>query len=149
MYITEIDLTGHRECVECNLGTYRFKKSSKINKISKRTIFYVIRTWDSCTQPQIVTLLVWTILVDPGLAPCWAIACVQGVPHLRSTPSGALSPGSIGVVPTKIDLYPVLIRVWQCPGHLECPEWPYKAFEGNPVTPSVTTVTKSEKSKFL
>ena len=29
MYITEIDLGGHRECVECNLGTYRFEKPSK------------------------------------------------------------------------------------------------------------------------
>ena len=29
MYITEIDLGGHRECVKCNLGTYRLKKPSK------------------------------------------------------------------------------------------------------------------------
>ena len=29
MYITEIDLGGHRECVECNLGPYRFEKPSK------------------------------------------------------------------------------------------------------------------------
>ena len=29
MYITEIDLGGHGECVECNLGPYRFEKPSK------------------------------------------------------------------------------------------------------------------------
>ena len=29
MYITEIDLGNHRECVECNLGPYRFEKPSK------------------------------------------------------------------------------------------------------------------------
>ena len=29
MYITEIDLGGHGECAECNLGTYRFEKPSK------------------------------------------------------------------------------------------------------------------------
>ena len=29
MYITEIDLGGHGECVECTLGPYRFEKPSK------------------------------------------------------------------------------------------------------------------------
>ena len=29
MYIAEIDLGGHGECVECNLGPYRFEKPSK------------------------------------------------------------------------------------------------------------------------
>ena len=29
MYITEIDLGGHGECVEYNLETYRFEKPSK------------------------------------------------------------------------------------------------------------------------
>ena len=29
MYITDIDLGGHGECVECNIGTYRFEKPSK------------------------------------------------------------------------------------------------------------------------
>ena len=29
MYITEIDLGGHGEGVECNLGPYRFEKPSK------------------------------------------------------------------------------------------------------------------------
>ena len=29
MYITEIDLGGHGECVECNLWPYRFEKLSK------------------------------------------------------------------------------------------------------------------------
>ena len=29
MYITEIDLGNHGECVECNLGPYRFEKPSK------------------------------------------------------------------------------------------------------------------------
>ena len=29
MYITEIDLGGHGECVERNLGSYRFEKPSK------------------------------------------------------------------------------------------------------------------------
>ena len=29
MYITEIDLGGHGECVECNLGPYRLEKPSK------------------------------------------------------------------------------------------------------------------------
>ena len=29
MYITEIDFGGHGECVECNLGPYRFEKPSK------------------------------------------------------------------------------------------------------------------------
>ena len=29
MYITEIDLGGHGECVKCNLGPYRFEKPSK------------------------------------------------------------------------------------------------------------------------
>ena len=29
MYITEIDLGGHGECAECNLGTYRIEKSFK------------------------------------------------------------------------------------------------------------------------
>ena len=29
MYITDIDLGDHGECVECNIGTYRFEKPSK------------------------------------------------------------------------------------------------------------------------
>ena len=29
MYIVEIDLGGHGECVECNLGPCRFEKPSK------------------------------------------------------------------------------------------------------------------------
>ena len=29
MYIAEIDLGDHGECVECNLGPYRFEKPSK------------------------------------------------------------------------------------------------------------------------
>ena len=29
MYIAEIDLGGHGECAECNLGPYRFEKPSK------------------------------------------------------------------------------------------------------------------------
>ena len=29
MYITEIDLGGHVECVECNLEPYKFEKPSK------------------------------------------------------------------------------------------------------------------------
>ena len=29
MYIAEIDLGGHGECVECNLGPYRFENPSK------------------------------------------------------------------------------------------------------------------------
>ena len=29
MYIAEIDLGGHGECVECNPGPYRFEKPSK------------------------------------------------------------------------------------------------------------------------
>ena len=34
MYITEIDLGGHRECVKCNLGTYRLKKHQKSQRKS-------------------------------------------------------------------------------------------------------------------
>jgi len=29
MYIAEIDLGGHGECAECNLGPYRFEKPSE------------------------------------------------------------------------------------------------------------------------
>ena len=40
MYITEIDLGVHGECVECNLGPYRLEKPSKnqLNFIKMITI---------------------------------------------------------------------------------------------------------------
>ena len=38
MYIAEIDLGGHGECVECNLGPYSFEKPSKKQLKSMKTI---------------------------------------------------------------------------------------------------------------
>ena len=38
MYITEIDLGVHDECVECNLGPYRLEKPSKNQLKFNKTI---------------------------------------------------------------------------------------------------------------
>ena len=40
MYIAEIDLGGHVECVECNLGPYRFENpsSTKIHENHYNTV---------------------------------------------------------------------------------------------------------------